>query len=187
MRAMLPRVIAVISSAALLAVPACSDSSGPPDAEGGVRFTYDGTLAGTFLATGSASNAFDPLQSFAVAYRSEAGELQLCAYQPTGGGQGNFLLLNAGIVRSPGQYDVPPGWAIGARSYQPGMFLVGVDSTRTGIERTWLFTTGRVYVFGSADGRAQGRFRINTRPAVLDSGTFDVPLVQKGDLPVLCG
>jgi hypothetical protein len=186
MRTSLSRATVLISGAALLALPACSDSSEPSAEEGSVRFAYAGALSGSLLATGPASNAFDPLRAFAVAFRSGAGELQLCAYQPTGHGRGNFLLLNAGVLTTPGEYNVPPTWAEGATSYQPGTFLVGVDASRSEIEQVSTFADGLVRADDISVRRVRGTFTVRTLLTTLEGGVFDVPLSRLADLPVLC-
>jgi hypothetical protein len=170
----------------LLTVSACSDSSAPPVDEDGVTFAYAGTVQGQFQAAGPAGNALDPAKSFAVAFRSGAGELQLCAYQAAGFGGGDFLLLNAGVVTAPGSYAVPPGWAPLATSYQPGTFLIEVDATRTTVAQISPFVSGQVTVEELGADHVRGTFAVTTLLTTLSSGTFDVPLAALADLPILC-
>jgi hypothetical protein len=170
----------------LLTLSACSDPSAPPVDEVGVTFAYAGTVRGRFQAAGPASDALDPGRSFAVAFRSSVGELQLCAYQAMGAGSGNFLLLNAGTVTVPGSYAVPPGWTPPAAGYQPGTFLLEVDATRTGIARVSPFVAGQVTVEELTANHVRGTFTVTTLLTTLSSGTFDVPLAALADLPLLC-
>jgi hypothetical protein len=90
-------------SLGFLAVLACSDSSSPGNDSQGIDFGYAGELGGHFRAVGPATAAGDPTRSFAVAFRSAAGEVQLCAYQHERQGTGNFLLLNSGVITAPGK------------------------------------------------------------------------------------
>jgi hypothetical protein len=173
-------------SMGLFTLSACGDSSAPVVDELGVAFTYAGTVRGRFQAAGPASDALDPGRSFAVAFRSSAGELQLCAYQAKGAGSGNFLLLNAGTVTTPGPYAVPPGWAPLAAGYQPGTFLLEVDATRTGVGQVSPFVAGQVTVLELSTNHVRGTFAVTTLLTTLSSGTFDVPLAALADLPLLC-
>jgi hypothetical protein len=170
----------------LLTVSACDDSSAPAVDEPGVAFEYAGTVRGRFLAAGPASDALDPERSFAVAFRSIADELQLCAYQAMGAGSGNFLLLNAGVVARPGPYTVPPGWAPLNSGYQPGTFLLEVDATRTAMGQVSPFVEGQVTVQQLSANHVRGTFAVTTLLTTLSGGTFDVPLAALADLPLLC-
>jgi hypothetical protein len=169
-----------------LTLSACSDSSAPPADQVGVTFAYAGSARGRFQAAGPASDALDPRKSFAAAFRSSVGELQLCAYQAIGAGSGNFLLLNAGTVTALGSYAVPPGWAPRATGYQPGTFLLEVDATRSEVGRISPFVAGRVTVEELGVDHVRGTFAVTTLLTTLSSGTFDVPLAAREDLPVLC-
>ena len=170
----------------LLSLSACSDSSAPAADESGVAFSYAGTVRGRFRANGPASDALDPGRSFAVAFRSSAGELQLCAYQAVGAGSGNFLLLNAGVVSAPGSYAVPPGWAPLATGYQPGTYLLAVDATRTTVGQISPFVEGQVTVQALSANHVRGTFAVTTLLTTLSGGTFDVPLSELAQLPVIC-
>ncbi len=170
----------------LLAFSACSDSAGPAVDGPGVAFAYAGALRGQFRAVGPASDALDPRRSFAVAFRTSAGELQLCAYQARRGGSGDFLLVNAGTVSAPGSYAVPPGWAPPSPSYQPGTFLLEVDATRSSVGHISPFVSGQVTVEGLEADHVRGTFAVTTTLSTLSSGTFDVPLAALADLPILC-
>jgi hypothetical protein len=170
----------------LLVITACDDSSAPSGETPGVEFTYAGTLRGHFRAVGPASDAFNPVRSFAVAFRSAANELQLCAFQAGANGLGDFLLLNVGAVNAPGEYIVPPGWAPSATGYQPGTFLAGVDATRTSVEHISTFTQGVAKVEEVSTTHARGSFTVTTRLAELMDGSFDVPMARLVDLPVIC-
>jgi len=180
------RATAFLLATTLLALPACSDSSEPiPEGEG-VTFTYAGTVSGSFRAVGPASDALDPSRSFAVAFRSDAGELQLCAYEASGRGTGNFLLLNAGLAAATGNYDVPPGWAPGAAGYQPGSFLLGVDASRSAIEQISPFVEGHVHLEELSASRVRGTFAVKTLLTMVVNGQFDVTLAELADVPILC-
>ena len=173
-------------SAGLLAFSGCSDSSAPTGGSQGVSFRYAGSLSGLFRAVGPASRALDPARSFAVAFRSAAGELQLCAYQPGTGGGGNFLLLNAGVAASPGEYPVPPEWAPMATGFQPGTFLVDVDAPRTSVAQISTFTRGVVKVDELTATNVRGTFTVTSLLATLTDGRFDVPMDRLANLPVIC-
>ena len=170
-----------------LVLSACGDSAAPPVDEPGVAFSYAGTVRGEFRAAGPASDALDPGRSFAVAFRSGGGELQLCAYQARrGAASGDFLLLNAGTVTAPGSYAVPPGWAPLSPSYQPGTFLLEVDGARTSVGHISPFLSGQVTVEGLEADHVRGTFAVTTTLSTLSGGTFDVPLAALADLPILC-
>jgi hypothetical protein len=170
----------------LSSLSACTDSSTPAADELGVTFAYAGSVRGRFRANGPASDALDPRKSFAVAFRSSAGELQLCAYQAMGAGSGNFLLLNVGAVAGPGSYAVPPGWAPLAAGYQPGTFLLEVDAPRTGVGQISPFVEGQVTVQELSADHVRGMFAVTTQLTALSGGTFDVPLAEIAELPVIC-
>jgi hypothetical protein len=171
----------------LLAVPACGDDSTAPGQEGsGVAFAYRGTLTGSFQAMGPASDAHDPGRSFAVAFRSPAGELQLCAYQAIGHGGGNFLLLNAGVAADPGAYVVPPGWAPTATSYQPGTLLLDVDVNRSSAAHISTFVEGTVQIAELSSLHVRGSFNVKSLLTKLADGHFDVPISNLAELPVIC-
>jgi hypothetical protein len=180
------RTRALLFGATLLALPACNNFSEPLAEDGGVEFNYAGTVSGRFRAVGPASQAHDPSRSFAVAFRSASGELQLCAYEATGRGSGNFLLLNAGAAVVAGEYGVPPGPASGARTYQPGTFLLGVDASRSGIEKISTFVEGHVHVDELSARRARGTFSVTTLLTTLAEGRFDVTFAEPVDLPIMC-
>jgi len=179
-------VVLVPLALGLFTLSACSDSSAPAADEPGVGFSYAGTVRGQFRAHGPASDALDPGRSFAAAFRSSAGELQLCAYQAMGAGSGNFLLLNAGAVATPGSYTVPPGWAPSAAGYQPGTYLLAVDATRTGVGQISPFVEGQVTVQELSANHVRGTFAVTTLLTTLSGGTFDVPLAEFAELPVIC-
>jgi hypothetical protein len=170
----------------LLGVPACHDSSAPTSLDAAVAFVYSGTLSGRFQASGPASNAANPTRSFAVAFLSSAGELQLCAYQAIGHEGGNFLLLNAGIVADTGRYVVPPGWAPTAISYQPGTLLIDVDGSRSAVEHISPFVGGVVHMAELNRLRVRGSFTVTSAMTELSEGRFDVPMSTVAELPVIC-
>ena len=172
--------------AGFLAVLACRDSSAPSIDSQGVDFSYAGGLGGNFRAVGPATAAGDPMRSFAVAFRSAAGEVQLCAYQHERQGTGNFLLLNSGVINGPGRYAVPPGWAPNALSYQPGTFLLGVDHSRSGIEHISPFSEGEVEVQEISATHVRGEFTVRTDLTTISEGRFDVPMALLEELPILC-
>jgi hypothetical protein len=176
----------IVLSAGLLAVTGCGDSSDPGDDHPGVSFTYAGVLHGNFQAVGPASVALDPSRSFAVAFRSEGGELQLCAYQATIAGYGNFLLLNAGAIEAPGEFSLPPAPVPVGTGYQAGTFLVGVDSTRSSVRQISQFVQGSVKVDELSTTKVRGTFAVTTRLSKLTDGRFDVPIALFSDLPILC-
>jgi hypothetical protein len=130
--------------------------------------------------------ALDPDLSFAVAFRGEGGELQLCAYQAQAKGEGDFLLLNLGVINASGEYHVPPPPAPMATGYQPGTFLVGVTRARTGIARISPFTQGTARVEELSTTHVRGTFLITSVLAKLTDGRFDVPMARLADLPRLC-
>jgi hypothetical protein len=176
----------ILLSVGLLVITACDDTSAPAGETPGVEFTYAGALRGHFHAVGPASDAFNPDRSFAVAFRSAAGELQLCAFQTGVNGLGDFLLLNVGVVNAPGEYIVPPGWAPSATSYQPGTFLAGVDATRSSVEHISTFTHGVAQVEQLSTTHVRGSFTITTPLANLTDGRFEVPMAVLEELPVIC-
>jgi hypothetical protein len=170
-----------------LLLPACDgDSAFDPRTDGQLRFRYTGAVAGEFLAIGPAANALNSRLSFAAAFHSAAGELQLCAYQPTAEGDGRFVLINVGRVIAPGTYSVPPGWAEGATSYQPGTFLFDVDASRTGVGQIFTFVQGTVTLETIASERLAGTFAVSTGGTELTGGSFDVPVTTLEELPVIC-
>jgi hypothetical protein len=180
------RVVLIPLAVGLFTLSACNDSSAPAADETGVAFSYAGTVRGRFRANGPASDALDPGQSFAAAFRSSAEELQLCAYQAMGAGSGNFLLLNVGAVAAPGSYAVPPGWAPLAAGYQPGTFLLEVDASRTEVRQVSPFVEGQVTVQELSATHVRGTFVVTTLLTTLSGGTFDVPLAELAELPVIC-
>lgn len=175
-----------VCMAGFLAVLACSDSSAPSTDSQGVDFGYAGEVSGHFRAVGPATAVGDPMRSFAVAFRSADGEVQLCAYQPGGQGTGNFFLLNTGVINAPGRYTVPPGWAPNASSYQPGTFLLGVDPSRTTVEQISTFFQGEVEVQELSATHVRGGFTVTTRLTTITEGRFDVPVTTLEKLPVIC-
>jgi hypothetical protein len=172
--------------AGFVVVQACSDPSSPSNDFQGVNFGYAGGLSGHFRAVGPATAAGDPMRSFAVAFRSAAGEVQLCAYQHERQGTGNFLLLNNGVINGPGRYTVPPGWAPNASSYQPGTFLLGVDHSRSGVEHISTFLEGEVEVQEISATHVRGEFTVTTNLTTISEGRFDVPMALLEELPILC-
>ena len=172
--------------AGFVVVQACSDSSSPSNDFQGVNFDYAGGLGGHFRAVGPATAAGDPMRSFAVAFRSAAGEVQLCAYQHERQGTGNFLLLNNGVINGPGRYTVPPGWAPNASSYQPGTFLVGVDHSRSEVEHISTFSEGEVEVHEISATHVRGEFTVRTNLTTISEGRFDVPMALLEELPIIC-
>jgi hypothetical protein len=177
---------ACIFLSGLFAVTGCDEASAPAELTSGISFNYTGALHGQFRAAGPATVALNPSRSFAVAFRSDGGELQLCAYQAIFGGQGNFLLLNAGVTDTPGEYALPPEPAPSGTGYQQGTFLVGVDSARTSIHKISPLTHGSLRLEEVNPTMARGTFTVTTHLAQLTDGQFDVPMARLSDLPVLC-
>jgi hypothetical protein len=126
------------------------------------------------------------MRSFAVAFRSAAGEVQLCAYQHERQGTGNFFLLNGGVINAPGRYTVPPGWAPNALGYQTGTFLVGVDPSRTSVEQISTFIQGEVEVQELSATHVRGEFTVRTLHTTISEGRFDVPMAALEELPIIC-
>jgi hypothetical protein len=60
-----------------LVVQACGDSSAPLADSQSIDFRYEGAVSGHFQAVGAATAVGDPTRSFAVGFRSAAGEMQL--------------------------------------------------------------------------------------------------------------
>jgi hypothetical protein len=173
--------------AGLLAVLGCSDSSSPTSDSQSVDFRYAGGLTGHFRAVGPATAVGDPTRSFAVAFRSAAGETQLCAYQPGWRGfVGNFFLLNIGVINAPGRYSVPPPWAPNATSYQPGTFLLGVDPSHTYVQKDSRFIEGEVEVQELSAGHVRGGFAIEGTNLTTMEGRFDVLVARLEELPIIC-
>jgi hypothetical protein len=173
--------------AGLLAVLGCSDSSSPTADSQGVDFRYAGGLTGHFRAVGPATAAGDPTRSFAVAFRSAAGETQLCAYQPARRGLvGNFFLLNIGVINAPGRYSVPPPWAPNATSYQRGAFLLSVDSSHSKVQEGATFIEGEVEVQEFSAAHVRGGFAIKTNLTTISEGRFDVLMAGLEELPIIC-
>ena len=180
-----PSPLAVLIVGFLL--PACDGSPGfDPRTDGQLRVQYNGAVVGEFLAIGPPADALNSRRSFATAFYSAAGELQLCAYQHTGDGRGRFVILNVGRVTAPGTYMIPPGWAEGATSYQPGTFLFDVDASRTGVEHAFEFVQGAVTLETIASERLAGTFAVSTTGAELTGGSFDVLITTLEELPVIC-
>ena len=179
-----PLVLSIVS---FLLLPACDGASAfDPRTDGQLRVRYIGAVAGEFLAIGPAADALNSRRSFAAAFHSAAGELQLCAYQHTGEGGGRFVLLNVGRVTAPGTYIIPPGWAEGATSYQPGTFLFDVDASRTEVGQIFTFVQGAVTLETIASERLTGTFAVSTAGAELTGGSFDVLITAFEELPVIC-
>jgi hypothetical protein len=173
--------------AGLLAVLGCSDSSSPTSNSQSIDFRYAGGLTGHFRAGGPATAVGDPTRSFAVAFRSAAGETQLCAYQPGWGGLfGNVFLLNIGVINAPGNYSVPPPWAPNATSYQNGTFLLGVDYSHTYVQQGSRFIQGEVEVQELSDAHVRGGFAITTDHTTISEGRFDVLVAGLEELPIIC-
>lgn len=181
-----PHWLSRVCLAGFLAVLACSDSSAPSADSQNVDFGYAGALSGHFRAVGPATAIGDPTRSFAVAFRSAAGEVQLCAYQPGRRGAGNFFLLNIGVINAPGRYTVPPTWAPNASSYQPGTFLLGVDSSHTSVEQISTFIQGEVEVQELSTTHVRGGFTVTTLLTTISEGRFDVPIAALEELPIIC-
>jgi hypothetical protein len=167
-----------------LAVLACSDSSAPTADSQSVDFSYAGAVSGHFRAVGPATAVGNPARSFAVAFRSAAGETQLCAYQPVGLGNGNFFLLNIGVINGPGRYTVPPT-PVGT-SHQPGTFLLGVDPSHTSVEQISTFVEGEVEVQEFSAARVRGTFTVTTLLTATSDGRFDVGVAALDQLPIIC-
>jgi hypothetical protein len=126
------------------------------------------------------------MRSFAVAFRSAAGEMQLCAYQHETQGTGNFLLLNSGVINAPGRYSVPPDPAPNASGYQPGTFLLGVDPSRSEVEHISTFVEGEVEVQELSATHVRGEFTVTTDLTTISEGGFDVPMAALEELPIIC-
>ncbi len=171
---------------ASLAILACGDSTSPTLDVQSVDFQYAGAVSGNFRAVGPATAVDNPESSFAVAFRSAAGETQLCAYQPGRQRLGNFFLLNIGVINGPGNYAVPPGWAPNATSYQPGTFLLGVDASQGSVEQISTFIEGEVEVQELSANHVRGVFTINTHLTAIPEGRFDVPMAALEELPIIC-
>ena len=176
----------MVCLAGLVAVLGCSDPSSPTPNSQSVDFSYAGAVSGHFRAVGPANALGDPTRSFAAAFRSAAGETQVCAYQPERQGSGNYLLVNIGVINGPGRYSVPPSWAPNALSYQPGTFLLGVDRSRTEVQEISTFIEGEVKVQELSATHVQGEFIIRTPLTNISEGRFDVIFAALEELPIIC-
>lgn len=180
---MKPRILlAALPLAALLA--ACEDPSGPGAQESRVTLSYTGDIAGVFAAQGEYVSGTPNTQTFASAWRTAEGTVEVSAYLQRGGGHFDFVSVTL------------PQAAVGTRAVEfcPGEntctsvtlaldLANGVQAAqschlRTGTVRitavTERYVSGRVLGSGYClprDGGEQVPFQIT-------EGAFDVNILQ---------
>ncbi len=199
------RTLLAAAAAALLVLPACSDSTGSETAaRGSMSFQYSGAASGSFNASGSLrrdSNGEMQESEFAAVLRDrQTFEAGVMAYRPRQQGRGDVAALTLGTLTGPRTLTVD-GESCGGIPEQscPGgilMFNVDVNAEEIDDEASiYLLATGTIQVTEVSGGRAKGTFQgtaldladifaENPRTIQVTAGTFDVPIVdaEEGDL-----
>jgi hypothetical protein len=185
----------LVRAGAALLLWGCSDGTGTDADSPQLAFSYSGERSGAFHAQGTRPANDVGHAAFVVAFRTAAGELQVCAFQPTGGGAGNLAVFNLGPVTYPGSYLLPPPAQPGALSYQQGFAAFGVDSARTGIDDLFALSAGSIEISTLTTTRASGSLVAGLKHGELpeppepqltiSAGTFDLAIGDP-DVPVIC-
>jgi hypothetical protein len=185
----------LVRGAVALLAWGCSDGTGS-DADGPrLAFSYSGERSGTFQAAGTRPANDAGHVAFVTAFRTAVGELQVCAFQPTGGGRGNLAVFNLGPITYPGNYWLPPPAQPGALSYQQGFAAFGLDSARTGMDELFTLSGGSIEIATLTTTRVSGSLVASLKHGELpeppepqltiSAGTFDLAIGDP-DVPVIC-
>jgi hypothetical protein len=173
----------------------CSDGMGTDADSPQLAFSYSGERSGAFHAQGTRPANDVGHVAFVVAFRTAAGELQVCAFQPTGRAIGNLAVFNLGPVTYPGRYLLPPPAQPGALSYQQGFAAFGMDSARTGMDDLFTLTGGSIEIVTLTTARVTGSLAASLKRAgfpeppepqlAISAGTFDLAIGDP-NVPVIC-
>ena len=185
----------IVRVAIVLPLWGCSDGTGTDTDSPHLAFSYAGELSGAFHAQGTRPANDVGHVAFVAAFRTAAGELQVCAFQPTAGGAGDLAVFNLGPVTYPGSYLLPPPPQPGALSYQPGFAAFGVDSERTGILHLFTLSGGSVEISTLSTTRVSGSLAAALKHGdlpeppeqqlTISAATFDLTIGEP-NIPVIC-
>ncbi len=193
------RALLAAAAAALLVLPACGDSTAPERAGGSVSFSYEGSLRGSFSASGPLevdSGGVPHYRSYGagVKWLSQGTEwVRVVAGAPGAGGRGDVIFL-----RLPN--------ATGPRTYAVRLICEMEPCARAGFmkDATWsngqgrffTMTSGTIQITDASGGRLRGSFSgvmvdyqdlvsgtYATRQIRIDNGTFDVPVFEADEFP----
>lgn len=189
------RTLLALASLALLPLAACKDSNGPDRAlVGQVHFTYSGAVSGEFEAEGKVTAANAESGTFAFAQRVQDPQT----------GDGVVLYSQEGRSSS-NKYDGllivldnPATGTVTCTESDPACpflaaFVLGQDDTSTADAEALFFSEGgQVTITEIGEDRVRGTFRLSMLGFVgnadneeveLQSGTFDLPLLDEDDVP----
>jgi len=189
------RTLVALASLALLPLAACKDSSGPDrDLVGEVHFTYSGAVSGDFDAEGRVTAANSKSGTFAFAELADdpQGGDALVLYGQKGRSGNNKYDALLVVLDDPAKGTVTCTES-DADCPILSAFVLGQDDTTTDdAEALFFATSGQLTITHMDDERVRGTFRFSMTGFVGDdenevvevqSGTFDLPLLDEGDIP----
>jgi hypothetical protein len=189
------RTLLALASLALLPLAACKDSSGPGgNLVGEVHFTYSGAVSGQFDAEGkvTAANAENGTFAFAELAKSPEGGDALVLYSQAGrSGSDKYDALLV-VLEGPAKGTVTCTESDADCAFLSA-FVLGQDDTSTADAEALFFgTSGQLTITHMDDDRVRGTFTFSmlgfagTKDNVVvevKSGTFDLPVLEEGDVP----
>jgi hypothetical protein len=189
------RTFLALASLALLPLAACKDSNGPDrNLVGEVHFTYSGAVSGEFDAEGkvTAANAENGTFAFAEMAKNPQGGDALVLYSQEGRSSSDKYDALLVVLDSPSTGTVTCTESDDDCAFLSA-FVLGQDDTSTDdAEALFFATSGQVSITHLDDDRVRGTFRFSMLgfagnsdnvEVEVKSGTFDLPLLDEGDVP----
>jgi hypothetical protein len=189
------RTLLALASLALLPLGACKDSNGPDrDMVGEVHFTYTGAVSGDFDAEGKVTSANAASGTFAFAQLADDGQGNEVLVIYSQEGRSNSDKYDGLLIA----LDNPAKGTITCTETNPdcafiSAFVLGQDDSSTDDAEALFFgTSGQVTITQIGEDRVRGTFRLsmtgfvgneNNEEVEVQSGTFDLPLLDEEDVP----
>jgi hypothetical protein len=189
------RTLLALASLALLPLAACKDSNGPDrNLVGEVHFTYSGAVSGEFEAEGkvTAANAESGTFAFAELAEDPQGGDALVLYSQVGRSGNNKYDALLIVLDNPAKGTVTCTESNTDCAFLSAFVLGQDDTTTEDAEALFFGTSGQFTITYMDEDRVRGTFTLSMTgfagieenvKVEVKSGTFDLPLLEEGDVP----